>query len=143
MKSSTMPRYVFQIRRRWTEHQTVSVDGPSLEAARDSLRIRLGLELKPSGPLTSEPIASSTLIASTGAYRPAPDAAQEEALDVERRRVLQAAHTICSGGWTTEVQVPADAPIEAHPESGYWVQVRVQVPDYASGVMKRTAEDER
>lgn len=138
-----MPRYVFQIRRRWTEHQTLSVDGSSLEAARDALRIRLGLELKPSGPLTSEPVASTTLIASTGPYRPTAAAAQEDALDVERRRVLQAARTICSGGWTTDVQVPADAPIEAHPESGYWVQVRVQVPDYASGVMTRAAEDDR
>jgi len=129
-----MPRYVFQIRRRWTEHQTMSVDGPSLEAARDALRDRLALELTPSGPLTSEPVASTTISAAASAYRPALAAAQEDATEQERRRVLQAARTICSGGWTTDVHVPADAPVEAHPDSGYWVQIRVQVPDYASGV---------
>jgi hypothetical protein len=129
-----MPRYVFQIRRRWTEHQTVSVDGSSLEAARDALRGRLALELRPSGPLTSEPVSSTTISAAANAWRPALAAPQDDTVELERRRVLQAARTICSGGWTTDVHVPPDAPVESHPDSGYWVQVRVQVPDYASGV---------
>ncbi len=129
-----MPRYVFQVRRLWTEHQTVSIDGPTLDAARDALRSRLALELRPGGPLTSEAVSSMAITAAPGACRPAPAAAQEDTLELERRRVLQAARTICSGGWTTEVHVPADSPLEAHPDSGYWVQVRVQVPDYASGV---------
>ena len=118
----------------------MSVDGPSLEAARDALRDRLALELTPSGPLTSEPVASTTISAAAGAYRPALAAAQEDATEQERRRVLQAARTICSGGWTTDVHVPADAPVEAHPDSGYWVQIRVQVPDYASGVSSFPSE---
>jgi hypothetical protein len=132
-----MPRYVFQIRRRWTEHQTVSMDGPTLAAARDALRDRLALELKPAGPLTSEPVASTAIGAAPAAYRSAAGAPNDDSLVPERRRILQAARTICSGGWSTDVHVAEDAPFEAHPDSGYWVQVRVQVPDYASGVAAR------
>jgi hypothetical protein len=137
-----MPRYVFQIRRRWTEHQTVSMDGPTLEAARGALRNRLALELKPTGPLTSEPIASTTIGAAPAAYRASASVQNEDALVLERRRILQAARTICSGGWSTDVLVAEDAPFEAHPDSGYWVQVRVQVPDYASGVTARQPDSE-
>jgi hypothetical protein len=138
-----MPRYVFQIRRRWTEHQTVSMDGPTLEAARGALRDRLALELKPTGPLTSEPVASTTISAAPAAFRPSAGMPNEDALVLERRRILQAARTICSGGWSTDVHVAEDAPVEAHPDSGFWVQVRVQVPDYASGVTTRPPDADR